>query len=115
MNAEECWFIRGWKFGPYYLGWLDWHSKGTVASVDFDWEKAMKGNILGFYHSHPLGMTSPSTRDDRTMGAWVRAEGRSLLCGIFSGKDQACYRYDREGPVAIRARVMNGAFFGKDV
>ena len=115
MNAEECWFLRGKKYGRYYIGRLDWHSKGTMASVDFDWEEAMQGDVLGFYHSHPSGMPSPSNRDDRTMGAWVRAEGRPLLCGIFSGKNQACYLYDRGGSRRIQSKLIQGFFIGRDV
>lgn len=116
MKAEECWFIRGFKVGSYYFGKLEWHSKGSAASVDFDWEDAMRGNVLGFYHTHPGGFSTPSTRDDRTMTAWVTAEGRPLLCGIFTGrseKSQRCYLYTKGGGCReIRAKVVGNVFLG---
>lgn len=113
---EECWFIYGMKIGPCWVGRLKYHSRGTVASVDFDWSKAANVTIIGFYHSHPGGRPSPSTRDDRTMSAWVRAEGRPLLCGIFSNNLQQCFVYKR-GPIGdiscdrINSKIIGNTFF----
>lgn len=114
---EECWFIYGKKIGPCWVGRLKYHSRGSAASVDFDWAQAMNPNIIGFYHSHPGGSPTPSTRDDRTMDAWVKTEGRPLLCGIFGYKNQQCYVYSRSdlgGIVCknIKARIADKFFFG---
>ena len=92
MN-EQCWFIYGFRRENTWYGFLRHHSVGGPASVNFNWKKAANPLIIGFFHSHPSGMINPSNRDDRTMGAWVRSEGRSLICGIFSDDEKAAYLY----------------------
>lgn len=113
---EECWFIYGKKIGSCWIGRLKYHSRGAAASVDFDWSLATNKNIIGFYHSHPGGCPEPSTRDDKTMSAWVRAEGRSLLCGIFGHRDHKCYVYRKNNHgnmvcFLINAKIVDNFFF----
>ncbi len=60
---------------------------GGPVSVDFDWAWVFEreeryGDILGFFHTHPSGLASPSQRDARTMRAWVSCMGKPLLCVI---------------------------------
>lgn len=89
MN-EKCWFIFGKKVKNTYIGWLKYSSEGNPASVSFNWSDAAKRNLLGFHHTHPDGCLWFSSRDDKTMKAWVRAEGRPLICSVrSSGKDAA--------------------------
>lgn len=111
MN-EKCWFIRGFYVAGMWVGRLEYHSEGTSASVGFDWKKALSGRLLGFYHSHPSGLSSPSTRDDKTMSAWVRSEGRPMLCGIFCDGEQRCYVYDRGIRLSIGAREVPSKIVG---
>ena len=92
---EQCWLIYGIKTEKYYIGYLSYQGEGTLASVGFDWKKISDKKVLGFYHTHPSGLVGPSDRDDRTMGALVRAEGRPLLCGILAGKINRCFKYHR--------------------
>ena len=56
-------------------------------SVEFDWTTVMRReetlrDVLGFFHTHPRGLTRPSARDIRTMRAWCDCLGKPLLCAI---------------------------------
>ena len=92
---EKCWILIGKRYKNRYVGLLHYQGEGDPSSVDFDWRKSTSKNVLGFYHTHPSGLQTPSTRDDRTMGALVRAEGRPLLCGILTNNSNNCYVYKR--------------------
>lgn len=105
--VEQVWFVYGLKIGRYYIGFLDYQNDGEVCEVRFDFAKAFFGKkgtkrhdkwLLGFYHSHPGGDPYPSSTDDNTMDAWVKAKGKELICGIFSGGKQNCFLYDRLKP-----------------
>jgi hypothetical protein len=85
------------RIGSYFMGTLKYHSEGSSCHVSFDWAKAAGGMVLGFYHSHPSGITSPSSRDDRTMKAWVISEGRPMVCGIFCDGKQKAFLYYGKG------------------
>lgn len=92
---EECWFLFGIKIRNFYVGYLKYHSKGGMGSVSFEWEDALKGKLIGFYHTHPCGDPYPSSTDDGTMKTWVKSEGKPMLCGIKSRGKQACFLYRR--------------------
>ncbi len=64
-----------------------------------------KGDVVGFYHTHPSGMSAPSQRDHRTMRAWVSSFGKSLLCLIEADKKVRAYHYldDSSKGVALTA------------
>ena len=73
-------------------------TKGEPASVAFDAEWVLereesKGDVVGFYHTHPSGLPSPSKRDDRTMHAWVCSFGKPLLCLIEADRQVIAYQY----------------------
>lgn len=79
-----------------------WHGRlrqrrvGNPASVAFDWawtleREERRGDVIGFYHAHPPGLTALSARDLRTMRAWVDCFGKPLLCVIESGEVLAGY------------------------
>lgn len=108
--SEKCWFIYGKKIGPYWIGFLKYHSKGSIASVGFNWSLAADPNIMGFFHSHPGGSAEPSIRDDKTMCAWIKAEGRPLLCGIFGCQNKKCFIYSQDGCYEIKNKIW-GNFF----
>lgn len=105
--VEQVWFVYGYRIGSYYFGVLDYQNDGEVCEVKFDLTRAFFGKkgikrnnkrLLGFYHSHPGGDPYPSATDCETMDAWVKATGRPLICGIFSGDKQKCFLYYRETP-----------------
>jgi hypothetical protein len=105
--VEQVWFVYGYNIGPFSIGYLDYQNDGEVCEVKFNLARAFFGKntgkrndqrLLGFYHSHPGGDPYPSPTDCTTMDAWVKASGRPLLCGIFSGEKQKCFLYDRISP-----------------
>ena len=115
MN-EQCWFIHGIRIGNRFAGLLKYHSEGSPAHVSFDGSKA-QGKVLGFYHSHPSGISSPSSRDDRTMKAWVICEGRPMICGIFCDGHQRSFLYFRNNRKEIvykevKSKVAGNIFLG---
>lgn len=76
-----------------------WRRTGTHSSVDFDWQKVLDreekiGDVIGFYHTHPSGFTSPSKRDDVTMSAWSTCFGKPLLCVISESDKIGGWIYD---------------------
>ena len=115
MN-EKCWFIHGWRTGNAIMGFLKYHSEGSPGWVKFDWAKAA-GKVVGFYHSHPSGFTSPSGRDDRTMRAWVISEGKPMVCGIFCDGKYLTYLYERRKDgiycYEIRALLKGNLFWAR--
>lgn len=75
---------------------------GTPTQVEFDWSIVIAheekfGNVLGFYHTHPSGLTRPSSRDIKTMRVWCDCLGKPLLCaiGVYypSGEKILCYLF----------------------
>jgi len=99
MFVEECWFIYGFKFLNLYIGFLKYHSTGSAAEVDFDWEKVLASkNLIGWCHSHPDNFEVTSEEDNKTMRSWVRALEKPLICCIkckTNKKRQNCYIFKR--------------------
>lgn len=66
-------------------------SEGTPGQVKFNPNLIMdredsQGDIIGFYHTHPQWIGSPSPTDYRTMSGWIVSFGRPLLC-LIEGTD----------------------------
>jgi proteasome lid subunit RPN8/RPN11 len=99
FEIERCWTLVGAHRGRI------WHARrvkpraGEPASVAFDgpWVLAReerRGDVLGFFHTHPVGRPRPSRRDVRTMRGWTSAFGKPLLCVIESPVGLAAFRFD---------------------
>lgn len=57
------------------------------AEVKFDYQKVYDRedtyhDVMGFYHTHPSGLTDMSEIDVETMTQWVKCLGKSLVCII---------------------------------
>jgi len=81
-------------------------TRGRPAEVEFDaaWVLAReerRGDVIGFYHTHPSGRPLPSERDLRTMLAWTSAFGKPLLCLIESTEGLAAFRFDDDESPAV--------------
>jgi len=97
----------GHRQGPFWYARRMRPVSGTLASVEFDaaWVLAReeaKGDVVGFYHTHPSGVAEPSQRDQRTMRAWVGSFGRPLLCLIESDAKVAAWRFDDDQCHGVR-------------
>jgi proteasome lid subunit RPN8/RPN11 len=67
--------------------------------VEFDAAWVLKreedrGDVVGFYHTHPAALPEPSVRDVRTMRAWTSSLGKPLLCLVESGGQPSAFRFD---------------------
>lgn len=76
--------------------------EGGPAHVDFDaaWvlkREETKGDVAGFFHSHPPGVPGMSGRDRRTMQAWAQCFGRPLLCAIRCGRRTRAWLCGKDG------------------
>ncbi|MGD2269587.1 MAG: Mov34/MPN/PAD-1 family protein [Desulfobacterales bacterium] len=83
-----------WTCRMHFLG------RGSAARVEFNWKKVLQreetsGDVIGFFHTHPQGLTRPSRRDIKTMRAWCDCLGKPLLCiiGIPYADDTEIYGY----------------------
>jgi len=84
---------------------------GERASVDFDGLWVLKReedrhDVLGFFHTHPDGPSSPSGRDVRTMRAWCSAFGKPLLCVIASPGGMHGYRFDHDDSEGVELEFV---------
>lgn len=106
LTVEQCWTLVGHRRGELWLARRMRKTSGKPASVEFDaaWTLAReesRGDVVGFYHTHPAGISEPSRRDDRTMHAWVGSFGRPLLCVIEAENIARAFRYDDDASPAI--------------
>jgi hypothetical protein len=86
---EIAYIITGERRGHFWYGRLQQRQMGQPTTVEFDWawtldREARRGDVLGFYHTHPGNLSQPSPRDIITMRAWVSCLGKPLLCIIKS-------------------------------
>jgi len=113
--VEKAGLLFGEKAGKTWTCHLQHLSSGSAVRVEFDWKtvfehETKRGNVLGFFHTHPSGMTKPSRRDIRTMRAWCDCLGKPLLCmiGVPDVRDGALYAYlfTNHRSFGRRARVV---------
>ena len=86
-EPEQSWIIVGIRRGRLWIGrriemWI-----GNQSSVAFDWRLVLsreeqRGDVLGWYHTHPVWGATPSKADTDTMWAWTDCLGKDLLCVI---------------------------------
>lgn len=102
--VELCWTLVGVRQGRFWYARRVRGATGEPAQVVFDglWalqREEQRGDVVGFYHTHPDGPCTPSRRDERTMHAWTSSFGKPLLCVIESPGDLVAYRFDPDhGP-----------------
>ena len=104
--VERCWTLVGWRRGPFWLVRRVQSVDGKPSSVEFDptWvveREEARGDILGFYHTHPSSITVPSVRDTQTMHGWVTAFGKPLLCLIEANDQVESYLYEDDTSEAV--------------
>ena len=98
-TGEQCWTLVGQRRGRVWYARRTDRQTGKLTRVSFDGLRVLqreerRGDVVGFYHTHPAGRPQPSSRDVRTMRAWCSAFGKPLLCVIASPEGTAGYRFD---------------------
>ena len=104
-----------WQDGAFRLR-LRRPTSGGRAWVEVDWAWALereeaRGDVVGFYHTHPGMAAVPSARDVATMWAWVSCFGKPLLCAIEGEEGLAAYLLESdedEGRPLPRAERRGG-------
>ncbi len=109
MN-ERCWVLVGRRQGPFWSARRTRPTRGSVSSVEFNAAATLareesRGDVVGFYHTHPAGPPTPSERDRRTMRAWAACFGKPLLCLIESEGQLAAYQFDDDSSPGIQLRA----------
>lgn len=79
-------------------------TSGGRAWVEADWawtleREEARGDVVGFYHTHPGMAAVPSARDVATMRAWVSCFGKPLLCVIEADGFLAAYLFESDEDV----------------
>jgi hypothetical protein len=97
---EECWLLYGIRLEKlfpgkkYFIGFQKYHTLGTAARVEMDYDTANSPWVIGWYHTHPgIKHVTPSATDNSTMRSWVKSIYKTYLCGIRCGNYSACYCY----------------------
>jgi len=98
-SVEQYWTLVGQRRGRIWHARRVHHCMGTATSVQFDGPGVLdreesRGDVLGFWHTHPDGPPRPSKRDVQTMRAWCSAFGKPLLCVIASPAGLAGFQFD---------------------
>ena len=100
MN-EVSYILTGERQGNIWYVRRQQKQIGQPTSVEFDWawvlvREEKRADILGFYHTHPTGLASPSQRDVQTMQVWVSCLGKPLLCVIESDSALVAYVFQTD-------------------
>jgi len=122
-GREECWVLLGRRQGRVWYARRTSYTVGEVHEVGFDAAAVLareekRGDVVGFYHTHPAGRASPSTRDLKTMRAWVDSFGKPLLCLIEGVNGLVGYRFESDTcngrALAVSERFPRGVVIGVD-
>ena len=97
--VEHCWTLIGRRKGRIWFARRIRHCAGSPTTVEFDAASALqreevRGDVIGFMHTHPHSAPIPSVRDIHTMQAWCTALGKPLLCVIAGIGGIAAHRFD---------------------
>jgi proteasome lid subunit RPN8/RPN11 len=115
---EQCWVLTGEQRGRVWLARRMARTVGLPAKVEFDAAAALareerRGDVIGFWHTHPSFTATPSARDVATMQAWVSAFGKPLLCLIEGTDGLVGYCFDSH--TSRGERVANVEKFARGV
>ena len=108
LKNEECWVLKG-KVGKHlWRARFDRHTEGQPATVAFDHEYVWQNRdqIVGWLHSHPQWVASPSATDDQTMDAQTAALGKAMVCCITGTDGLRAWWYGRDGGEPVESKIF---------
>jgi hypothetical protein len=111
-HVEQCWVLVGDLDGKLWWGRRRRQTHGAPCSVSVDATYALareeaRGDVVGFLHTHPGMIASPSDRDYRTMRAWVNCFGKSLVCVIEGTDGLRGYWFDDDESEPVECQVKS--------
>jgi proteasome lid subunit RPN8/RPN11 len=117
-HNEECFVLLGKRRSTgRWRACKTNYSVGEPCSVNFNPEWVIEreeshGDIIGWWHTHPNTIASPSMTDYATMHAWVCSFGKPMLCCI-DGVDglRAHWFFDDETEHVEGITKRYGSFF----
>jgi hypothetical protein len=121
--VEHSWTLVGTRRGRIWYARRVGFSSGAATSVRFDGPGVLRreearGDVVGFFHTHPDGPLRPSARDVRTMRAWCSCFGKPLLCVIAGPDGLVGFRFDDDAsdgdPLASVDLFPRGVVIGVD-
>jgi proteasome lid subunit RPN8/RPN11 len=119
--VERYWTLVGQHRGRIWYARRIHSRAGAAFEVRFDGREVLareerRGDVVGFFHTHPEGSPRPSRRDVRTMRAWCSSFGKPLLCVIASPRGLAAYRFEDDAssgtPLALVETFARGIVIG---
>jgi proteasome lid subunit RPN8/RPN11 len=120
MDNEVFFLLLGKNEGAFWWAKKRERGEGGPAEVGFDAafvieQEKQKKDVVGFYHTHPNFSASPSSRDDRTMKAWVFSLGKPLVCVIdgIDGCKAWWYINDECAPVELKVKDLGRKIVGE--
>jgi proteasome lid subunit RPN8/RPN11 len=119
VDNEISLTLLGCRMGRFWIARGHWGTEGVSARVEINPVKVLereekKGDIIGFWHTHPNMSASPSYRDYLTMRGWWISFGKPLVCCIH-GNDglKAHWFFDDESDhVSGPVKRWGNWFFG---
>lgn len=121
---EHSWVLVGQRRGRIWFARRIREQTGEPTRVAFDgpWvlqREERRGDVLGFYHTHPGMAACPSRRDIRTMRAWCSAFGKPLLCLIAGADGVRGFVYEDDESAGVKLEIVTtfprGVIVGVDV
>ncbi len=116
---EHMWVLIGEYQGDLWHGRMYPMAAGSPALVSFNGQQVLEqeekyGNVVGFLHTHPSFTSHYSSRDDRTMKAWVACFGKPLVCAIkgTDGLTAWWYANDEDAPEFYQVKRIGKILFG---
>lgn len=119
MANEKSWVLLGGVNENLWWGRMTKQTQGLPCSVEFnyDWtlyREETKGDVVGWLHTHPGMLAYPSSRDHRTMKAWVTCFGKPLVACIHGvdGLRAWWYMDDESDPIEQQVKKLSHFIFG---
>jgi len=113
---EECYILFGRKIGRFWIAKLDKYTLGDTSNVEFDPDYVFnnRSKVVGWVHTHPVYLGSPSATDNATTKAWVCSLGKPLVCCIHGvdGLRSHWYMDDESSPLEGRIRKIGKYMIG---
>jgi len=116
IKSERSWaLVRLFSCGLFDICIAKYPTIGEPHEVRLAWDKVLdreetKGDIVGFYHTHPNSSGNFYSEKDRvTMTDWCSCFGKLLYCVIKSKTATKTFHFNKEGHQETTAAFKIGS------